>query len=129
MRFVGLTAIFLLNIASAAQAEDLISSLANIGDAHSWAKVSVLLALVLVVTFSTLIGVRRGHTAMEQEFQEMERNLSRHQKTEMILKEAHAALESRVRDRTADLEMSYQKVNDVRDLLETANERLFHWHA
>ncbi len=107
-----------------AGAQDLIGLLTSTGNARSWATVSILLALVSVVTFLALLGVRRNHDQMEKRYSEMERELSRHQKTEMILKEAHEELELRVRDRTADLEMSYQKLNDVRDSLKAANDRL-----
>lgn len=124
MRLKSLVVSILLGVSSAVQAEDLISTLTTLGNARSWATVSVLLALVLAVAFATLVSSRRSQTKIDEKLLEMERDLSRHQKTELILKEAHQALEARVRDRTADLEMSYQKINDVRDLLESANERL-----
>ncbi|MBT8131721.1 MAG: diguanylate cyclase [Gammaproteobacteria bacterium] len=124
MRITSFTTAILLAVSSAASADDLISSLTSIGDARSWATVSVLLGLVLVVTFSTLIGVRRSHKKMDSKVLEIERELLKHQKTEMILKEAHEDLELKVRDRTADLEMSYQKLNDVREALGSARVRL-----
>ncbi|MDH3589861.1 MAG: GGDEF domain-containing protein [Gammaproteobacteria bacterium] len=120
-RFV---AAILMSAIPAAQAGDAISTLTAIGDARSWATVSVLLAMVVALTLATLIGVRRSHSRMERKFAEMERQISRHEKTEMILKEAHEELETRVRGRTADLEMSFQKLNDVRDSLAAAKERL-----
>ncbi|MBT8137365.1 MAG: diguanylate cyclase [Gammaproteobacteria bacterium] len=117
------TTIFFLSFAAAARA-DAIGALTAVGNARSWATVSILLFLLLALSLSVLLGVRRSHRTMEKKFVEMERVLSRHEKTEMILKEAHEELEVRVRDRTADLEMSYHKLNQVRDSLAAANDRL-----
>lgn len=118
-----ITTLLLLGVSTSARA-DLIGALTSVGDARSWATVSVLLLLLLVLSLSSLLGVRRSHRSMEKKFIEMERAVSRHEKTEMILREAHEELEVRVRDRTADLEMSFQKLNDVRDSLAAANDRL-----
>lgn len=97
--------------------------LAQLGDSR-WVYLSAGLGAALVAALISLLVVWVRMARLRRRLRELAREASHHEKTACILKEAHEDLELRVRDRTADLEMSYQKLNDVRDSLEAANDRL-----
>lgn len=111
-------------LTSTAGAQTVVSTLAELGDSHTWIYVSFALAAATVATGLLWLVALRKLARQRGLLRELERNASHHEKTATILKGAHEDLELRVRDRTADLEMSYQKLNDVRDSLQAANERL-----
>ena len=108
---------------SAAQAQGASLQLAGLSDGQ-WSVVSAVLGACLAISLVFLIGSVFKAARLRRRVASLEHEISQFGKTETILKEAHEELEVRVRDRTADLEMSYQKLNDVRDSLAAANDRL-----
>lgn len=112
-----------LFIADAARAQEPLSVLAVFTD-KQWSVIAAVLGVSLVASLLLLIRATRRASALRRRVASLEHEISQFGRTETILKEAHEELEVRVRDRTADLEMSYQKLNDVRDSLAAANDRL-----
>ena len=108
---------------NAAQAQGTSFPLGGSGDAQ-WPVVAAALGASLAVSLAFLIASILKAAKLRRRVATLEHKISQFGKTETILKEAHEELEVRVRDRTADLEMSYQKLNDVRDSLAAANDRL-----
>ncbi len=94
MRLRGFAAIIAFCVTSVAQADDLVTSMATIGDARSWATVSILLALVLTVTFTTLIGVRRSQRMTDEKMVEIVAADSPFRREVVSRDQAHALLES-----------------------------------
>ena len=99
------------------------STLAELGDTQMLA-VAAILGALLAISLAAFAAVALRASRLRDQVARLEHSIAQHRKTTQILREAHEEMESKVRDRTADLEMSYQKLNDVRDSLAAANLRL-----
>lgn len=111
-------------LSSTAGARTVASTFAELGDSQNWPLIAVALGALSAISLVLLLLSRLQLSKMKRRLGAIEHELTHQHKTTTILKDAHEELETRVRDRTADLEMSYQKLNDVRDSLKAANDRL-----
>ncbi|NND59260.1 MAG: GGDEF domain-containing protein [Gammaproteobacteria bacterium] len=111
----------LLGAAGACRASE--TTFAALGD-NQWPLAAFVLGLGTVACLIALILTRRKMNRIRRRLLEVEHELAHKDQTEHVLKEAHERLEGRVRERTADLEMSYRKLNDARDSLVAVNQKL-----
>lgn len=112
-----------LLLIGSAQAQGVASTFAKPGDSQL-VIVAAVLGLVAAVLGTVVVVSRLQLARLNRRLRDAEHELSQRTQTEQVLKQAHEQLESRVRERTADLEMSYRKLNDARDSLAAVNEKL-----